>query len=85
MSDGAMETAEYMQIDIWRVLDSIFELCHKTAEIHFSGMSCSIVSTQNETLLWLTKMKKAKNGTYCKAKYRIPNMVKQGRMYSKHN
>ena len=51
MNDCAMETVEYMWIDICPVLDSVIELCHKTAEIHFPDMGCSIVSTQNETLL----------------------------------
>ena len=29
MNDGAMETAEYMWIDIWRVLDSIIDYVTK--------------------------------------------------------
>ena len=41
MNNGAMETVEYMQADIWCRLDWITGLCHKTAEIHFPGMSCS--------------------------------------------
>ena len=42
MSDGAMETMEYMSLDIWCMLDWVIGLCHKTAERHFPGMSCSI-------------------------------------------
>ena len=41
MNDGAMETVENMQVDIWCMLDWIIGLCHKTEEIHFPGMSCS--------------------------------------------
>ena len=41
MNDGAMETVEHMEVDIWCMLDGIIGLCHKTAEIHFSGMNCS--------------------------------------------
>ena len=42
MSDGAMETMEYMSLDIWCMLDWVIGLGHKTAERHFPGMSCSI-------------------------------------------
>ena len=41
MNNGAMETVEYIQVDIWCTLDWIIRLCHTTAEIHFPGMSCS--------------------------------------------
>ena len=41
MNDGAMETVECMWVDIWCMLDWIIGLCHKTAEMHFPGMSCS--------------------------------------------
>ena len=41
MNNGAMETVEYMQVDIWCMVDWIIGLCHKIAEIHFPGMSCS--------------------------------------------
>ena len=41
MDDGAMETVEYMWVDVWCMLNWIIGLSHKTAEIHFSGMSCS--------------------------------------------
>ena len=41
MNNGAMETVEYMWVDIWCRLDWIIGLCYKTAEIHFSGMSYS--------------------------------------------
>ena len=57
MNDGAIETVEYMWVDIWCMLDWIIGLCHKNGEIHFPCVSCStsrLVSTQNETLLWLT-------------------------------
>ena len=40
MNDGAMETVEYMWVDIWCMLDWIIGLCHKTAEIHFPYVSC---------------------------------------------
>ena len=42
MNNDAMETAvEYMWVDIWCMLDWIIGLCHKTAEMHFPGMSRS--------------------------------------------
>ena len=42
MIDDAMGTAvKYMWVDIWCMLDWIIGLCHKTAEMHFPGMSCS--------------------------------------------
>ena len=41
MNDGAMETVECMWVDIWCMMDWIIGLCHKTAEMHFPGMSCS--------------------------------------------
>ena len=41
MNDSAMETVEYISIDIWCMLDWIIGLCHKNAEMHFPGMSCS--------------------------------------------
>ena len=40
-NDGAMETVEYMCVDIWCMLGWIIGLCHKTAEIHFPCMCCS--------------------------------------------
>ena len=43
MNNRTMEAVEYMCIDIWCMLDWIIGLCYKTAEIHFSGMSCSTV------------------------------------------
>ena len=41
MNDGAMETVEYIGVDIWCMLDGIIGLCYKTAEMHIPGMSCS--------------------------------------------
>ena len=41
MNYGAMETVKYIRVDIWCMLDWIIGLCHKTAEIHFPGTSCS--------------------------------------------
>ena len=41
MNDGAMETVECMWVDIWCMMDWIIGLCHKTAEMHFPGVSCS--------------------------------------------
>ena len=40
MSNGAMETVEYMWVDIWCMLDRIKGLCHKTAGMHFPGIGC---------------------------------------------
>ena len=36
MNDGAVETVEYMWVDIWCLLDWIIGLCHKTAEMYIS-------------------------------------------------
>ena len=44
LNDGPMETVEYMWINIWYMLDWIIGFCHKTAEIHFFGISCSTFS-----------------------------------------
>ena len=41
MNDGAMETVEYMWMEIWCMLDWVRGLCHKTAQMHFPGMGCS--------------------------------------------
>ena len=41
MNDGARKTLECMWVDIWRMLDWIIGLCHKTAEMHFPRMGCS--------------------------------------------
>ena len=63
MNDGAIETVEYMWVGIWCMLDWIIRLRHKTAEIHFPCVTCltsRLVSTQNETLLWLMGLKCAK-------------------------
>ena len=35
---------EYMQANIWCMLDWIIGFCHKPAEIHFLGVSCSTFS-----------------------------------------
>ena len=43
-NDGPMETVEYMWVNIWCMLDWIIGFCHKTAEIHFLGISCSTFS-----------------------------------------
>ena len=42
MNDGAMKTLECMWVNIWCMLDWIIGLSHKTAEMYFSGLSCSI-------------------------------------------
>ena len=47
---------EYMGVNIRCMLDWIIGFGHKTAEIHFFGMSAQLVSAQNETLLWLAGM-----------------------------
>ena len=44
LNDGPMETVEYMWVNIWGMLDCIIGFCHKTAEIHFFGISCSTFS-----------------------------------------
>ena len=44
LNDGPMETLEYMWVNSWCILDWIIEFCHKTAEIHFLGISCSTFS-----------------------------------------
>ena len=42
MNNDAVETAmEYVWVDILCMLDWIIGLCHKTADIHFPGMSHS--------------------------------------------
>ena len=41
LNDGPMETVEYKWVNIWCMLDLIIWFCHKTAEIHFLGISCS--------------------------------------------
>ena len=47
---------EYMWLNILYMLDWIIGFGHKTAEIHFFGMSAQLVSAQNETLPWLAGM-----------------------------
>ena len=59
-----------MWVDIWCMLDWIIGLCHKTAEMHFPGMSCST---------------SCKNINIRRPNIRRPNMVKRGLMYSKKN
>ena len=51
-----MESVEYMWVNIRWMLDWIAGFGHKTAEIHFLGISAQQVSAQNETLLWLAGM-----------------------------
>ena len=41
MNDGAMETVEYMWVNIWCMMDWIIGFCHKAVEIHFLDISCS--------------------------------------------
>ena len=41
MNDGAMETVQYMWINIWYILDWINGVCHTTADIQFLGTSWS--------------------------------------------
>ena len=40
----ALWKLEYMWINVWCMLDWIIGFCHKTAEIHFLGISCSTFS-----------------------------------------
>ena len=47
---------EYIWVNIQCMLDRTIGFGHKTAEIHFFGMSAQLVSAQNETLLWLAGM-----------------------------
>ena len=42
MNDGAVETVERMLTNIWCMLDLIILFFHKTAKIHFLGISCSL-------------------------------------------
>ena len=56
MYNGPMETVECMWVNIWCMLDWIIGFGHKTAEIHFLGMSVQLVSAQNQTLWWLAGM-----------------------------
>ena len=44
LNDGPTETVEYMWLNICCMLDWIIGFCHKTAEIHFLGISCSTFS-----------------------------------------
>ena len=42
MNNDVLETSlEYMWIDIWYMLDWIIQLRHKTAEMHFPGITRS--------------------------------------------
>ena len=41
LNDGPRETVEYMWVNICCMPDWIIGFCHKTAEIHFLGISCS--------------------------------------------
>ena len=34
MKDGAVETVEYMSVDIWCLVNWMIGLCNKTAEMH---------------------------------------------------
>ena len=36
---GPKETLEYMQVNIWCMLDWIVGFCHKIAEIYFPGIT----------------------------------------------
>ena len=47
MYNGPMETVECKWVNIWSMLDWIIGFGHKTAEIHFLGMSAQLVSAQN--------------------------------------
>ena len=44
LNDGPMKSLEYMWVNIWSMLDWIIGFCHKTAKIHFLGISCSTFS-----------------------------------------
>ena len=44
LNNGPMETVEHMWVNIWFMLDLIIGFCHKTAEIHFLGISRSTFS-----------------------------------------
>ena len=65
MNNGAMETVECIWVDIWCMLDWVIGLCHKTTEMHFPGMGCSM----SETQLWLTEMECVKIRSHCKAEH----------------
>ena len=56
---------EHTWLNIQGMLDWIIWFGHKTAEIHFFGMSAQLVSAQNEMLLWLAGMNQVKIRTHC--------------------
>ena len=62
------------------MLDWIIGFGHKTAEIHFFGMSARLVSGQNETLLWLVQMNYLKVPTHQKVLHLIAQ-VGETRIY----
>ena len=41
LNDRPVETVEYIWVNIWCMLDWIIGLCHKAAELHCLGISCS--------------------------------------------
>ena len=41
MNDDAIQTVDYMWGNVWCMLGWIIGFCHKTAESHFLGISCS--------------------------------------------
>ena len=52
MHDGPRETAEYMRVNTWGMLDWTVGFCHKTAEINLLAYSCST----SECTRWHTVM-----------------------------
>ena len=56
MNSSAVETVEYMWVDIWCLLDWIIGLCHKNAEMHFPEHSGTSPLTKKRSK-WKKKKK----------------------------
>ena len=59
MYDGAMETVEYMWVNIWCILDLLWDLLTNTKLQKFTSLAYSyqlVTNAQNEMLLWLAGM-----------------------------
>ena len=65
MYNSAMETVEYMWVNMWCMVDWIIGFCHKAAEKHFLDIVIQPVSAQNETLLCLVGMNCVKIRNHC--------------------
>ena len=73
MYDGPVESAKYIWVNIWPMLDWTVGFCHRTAEIYLidklvgHAVDKQVRSVQNESLLWLARMIHMKIRTHCKA------------------